>query len=63
MIIWDIQNEATNLPEYSATIRAVRDYDIQNRPWDNGWTEPQSDTDSCECHPYLFLTIPLPFPI
>ena len=55
LIIWDIQNEATNLPEYSATIRAVRDYDIQNRPWDNGWTEPQSDTDSCECHPYLFL--------
>ena len=55
LIIWDIQNEANNLTEYSATIRAVRDYDIQNRPWDNGWTAPQSDTDPSECHPYMFL--------
>ena len=55
LIIWDIQNEVTNNSLFGETIQSVRDYDIQNRPWDNGWSDPQSDTDTCECHPYLFL--------
>ena len=27
-------------------IQAVRKLDLSNRPWDNGWAEPQADTDS-----------------
>ncbi len=53
VILWDMQNEVLNSRVTSETIRAVRDYDIQNRPWDNGWSEPQSETDTFECHPYL----------
>lgn len=52
VIIWDIQNE-----DISSTTRSFvkknRDYDIQNRPWDNGWSAPLSETDPFECHPYL----------
>jgi hypothetical protein len=31
----------------------VRDLDLSNRPWDNGWGNPQKDTDPVELHPYL----------
>jgi hypothetical protein len=32
----------------------VRQLDLSNRPWDNGWAEPQSPSDCVESHPYLF---------
>lgn len=53
VIIWDMQNEVLNSGATTRTIQAVRGYDIQNRPWDNGWSEAVSETDTVECHPYL----------
>jgi hypothetical protein len=32
----------------------VRGLDLSNRPWDNGYGQPQSPGDSFESHPYLF---------
>ncbi len=53
IIIWDMQNEDTKSEVTGQVIQAMRGYDIQNRPWDNGWAKPQSETDSFECHPYF----------
>lgn len=53
IIIWDIQNEDISSGAPTITVKKNRDYDIQNRPWDNGWSKPLSDTDPFECHPYL----------
>lgn len=55
VIQWDMQNEDKNGTATATTIRAVRDYDLQNRPWDNGWAPTQAETDTQECHPYLFI--------
>ncbi|MBQ3868627.1 MAG: hypothetical protein II789_08825, partial [Clostridia bacterium] len=52
LIVFDAQNEAT----YDLTdriIKAGREYDIQHRPWDNGWRAPVGDNDPIECHPYI----------
>ena len=54
VIIWDAQNE-TITEETGKAIRQVRSLDLSNRPWDNGWSPPQSETDVTESHPYLFL--------
>ena len=32
----------------------MRGLDLSNRPWDNGYGQPQSPGDSFESHPYLF---------
>jgi beta-galactosidase len=32
----------------------VRGLDQSDRPWDNGWGDPQLDTDMEELHPYLY---------
>ncbi len=53
VIIWDMQNEDTTSKVSGQVIEMMRSYDLQNRPWDNGWAAPQSDTDTMECHPYL----------
>jgi len=53
VVIWDAQNE-TITPETGKALNAVRHLDLSNRPWDNGWSEPQVDTDGTETHPYLF---------
>jgi len=50
--IWDAQNES-NTPETGKALSAVRHLDLSNRPWDNGWAEPQSLEDCVEAHPYL----------
>jgi hypothetical protein len=42
VVIWDAQNES-NTPETGKALQAVRALDLSNRPWDNGWAEPQSD--------------------
>ena len=55
VIQWDMQNEDKNGTATAPTIRAVRDHDLQNRPWDNGWAPTQAETDTQECHPYLFI--------
>jgi len=52
VVIWDAQNESRT-PETGKALMAVRDLDLSNRPWDNGWAEPQTDKDCVEAHPYL----------
>jgi len=52
VVIWDAQNES-NTPETGKALQAVRRLDLSNRPWDNGWAEPQSPSDCVEAHPYL----------
>jgi hypothetical protein len=54
VVIWDAQNESRT-PETGKAIQAVRQLDLSQRPWENGWAEPQSDTDCVESHPYLFI--------
>ena len=56
VVIWDAQNE-TVTEQTGKAIQAVRHLDLSNRPWDNGWAEPQSDTDCLESHPYFFYKI------
>jgi len=53
VVIWDAQNESNTL-ESGKALRAVRHLDLSDRPWENGWAEPQSEKDGVEAHPYLF---------
>ncbi len=50
--IWDAQNES-HTAEMGKALQAVRHLDLSNRPWDNGWAEPQTIQDCVEAHPYL----------
>ncbi len=52
VVIWDAQNES-HTAETGKALMAVRSLDLSNRPWDNGWAEPQTDQDCVEAHPYL----------
>lgn len=52
VVIWDAQNE-TVTAETGKAIREVRQLDLSDRPWDNGWSPPQAATDDMECHPYM----------
>jgi hypothetical protein len=54
VVIWDAQNETTTLLTGQALTK-VRGLDLSNRPWDNGFAAPQSETDCIEAHPYLFI--------
>jgi len=54
VVIWDAQNESIT-PETGKAIQAVRGLDLSNRPWDNGWSEPQGPGDCVEAHPYMFI--------
>ncbi len=54
VVIWDAQNESVT-PETGKALEAVRNLDLSNRPWENGWAEPQAQTDCVEAHPYLFI--------
>jgi hypothetical protein len=52
--IWDAQNESvTNVT--GEAIQMIRHLDLSDRPWDNGWAAPVSETDPIESHPYLFV--------
>ncbi len=53
VVIWDAQNESFTA-ETGKALQAVRHLDLSNRPWENGWAEPQSATDCVEAHPYEF---------
>ena len=54
VVIWDAQNESVTSKTREA-LTAVRGLDLSNRPWDNGYAAPQSETDCIESHPYLFV--------
>ena len=54
VVIWDGQNESIT-EETGKAIQAVRNLDLSNRPWENGWAPPMAKTDVCESHPYLYL--------
>jgi len=56
VIIWDAQNESVT-DQTGKALQAVRGLDLSNRPWENGWAEPQSESDCVEAHPYLFSKI------
>jgi len=53
VVIWDAQNESIT-EETGKALQAVRHLDHSDRPWENGWAEPQSPNDCVESHPYLF---------
>ncbi len=53
VVVWDAQNESVNDTTGKA-LSLVREFDLSNRPWDNGWAAPQSSEDAIESHPYLF---------
>jgi len=53
VVVWDAQNESVTA-ETGLALQAVRHLDYSNRPWDNGWGEPQGPFDCVESHPYLF---------
>jgi len=56
VVIWDAQNESVTA-ETGKALQAVRALDLSQRPWDNGWAEPQAPTDCVEAHPYLFIKL------
>jgi beta-galactosidase len=56
VVIWDAQNESVT-DETGKALLAVRHLDLSNRPWENGWAEPQSPDDCVEAHPYLFIKL------
>lgn len=53
VVIWDAQNE-TRSPVTGQALSLVRALDLSDRPWDNGWGEPQRVTDSYETHHYNY---------
>lgn len=52
--IWDAQNETVSKVT-GAALSMVRDLDLSNRPWENGWSTPQAAGDPIESHPYLYM--------
>jgi hypothetical protein len=54
VVIWDAQNETKDQTTIASAINSVRSLDLSNRPWDNGWSMPASETDVTEAHHYLF---------
>lgn len=56
MIVFDAQNEAVGTAMTDEIIRLGREYDLQHRPWDNGWRPPVGENDPVECHPYIIGT-------
>jgi hypothetical protein len=55
VVIWDAQNETVKTDVTGAAIRQVRQLDLSDRPWDNGWGGVQAATDPFESHPYHFI--------
>ncbi len=54
VVIWDANNETTNLDFTTKIIPAVRSLDLSNRPWENSYNPPVGANDPVEYHPYLF---------
>ncbi|MBQ1848719.1 MAG: hypothetical protein II135_12005, partial [Clostridia bacterium] len=53
LIVFDAQNEGRDAAFTDDMIRLGREYDLQHRPWDNGWRPPVGENDPIECHPYI----------
>lgn len=53
VVIWDAQNELVTT-ETGPALHAVRNLDLSDRPWENGWSIPDRPTDAVEAHPYAF---------
>jgi len=53
LVIWDAQNESVTTITGDA-IKLVRQFDLSNRPWENGYAAPDQPTDPQEAHPYRF---------
>jgi len=56
LLIWDAQNESVQSkePRTGWALNMVRGLDQSGRPWDNGWGDPQRESDPVELHPYLY---------
>jgi beta-galactosidase len=54
VVIWDAQNESVT-DQTGKAVQMVRGLDLSGRPWENGWSDPQSPHDFVESHPYLFI--------
>ena len=52
LAVFDAQNEST-MSVFIEIINRGREYDLQHRPWDNGWNHPVGENDAVECHPYI----------
>ena len=55
VVIWDAQNESAGWPLTGDVIRKVRGLDLSNRPWENGWSPRQNESDPVESHTYYFI--------
>jgi hypothetical protein len=53
VVIWDAQNESITEVTGEAA-KMVRNLDLSDRLWENGWMKPIGANDPIECHPYLF---------
>lgn len=53
VIVFDAQNEVANYSVTTEVVKKGRAYDLQSRPWDNGWSAPVGENDPVECHPYI----------
>lgn len=53
--IWDATNE-TNSKKTADALMRVRDLDLSQRPWDNGYYPPQEPGDTNEQHPYHYIS-------
>ena len=53
VVIWDSNNESW-FEETGEAIRMVRNLDLSNRPWDNGYAPPLEKTDMYEMHAYPY---------
>lgn len=58
--IWDASNETDSAMLRETVIPAVRELDLSNRPWDNGYSTPMGFDDPVEDHPYLFSALTRP---
>jgi hypothetical protein len=54
VVIWDANNESVNDTTGKA-LEMVRNLDLSNRPWDNGWAAPMRPSDVIETHPYIYV--------
>ncbi|MBN2294431.1 MAG: hypothetical protein JXM70_18525 [Pirellulales bacterium] len=55
VVVWDAQNESVT-EETGKAIHKVRDLDLSDRPWDNGYGMADRATDTFEAHPYLYYS-------
>jgi beta-galactosidase len=52
--IWDASNETDSALLRDVVVPRVRQLDLSNRPWENGYSTPTGVDDPVEDHPYLF---------